>query len=130
MKIGTATPITTAAGTVQIPVASTETVYTPAFPIHGLEAMSVHVKLTSDTDAKVLVSLEHCMDEPTSEAEDTTNAVVPDGFPDVLDITDELVHIKQVTPVPCMYARFKLVGQGTNGATTTALIKIFKQEQT
>ena len=130
MKIGTVTNFANAAGTVAIPVASTGTVYTPTFEINGLEAIGVQVKLTSDGDAKVLVQLEHCMAEPTSEAADTSNATIPDGFADILDITDELIHIKQINPVPAKYARFKLTGQGTNNASTTATIKIFRQEQT
>jgi hypothetical protein len=130
MKIGTVTNFTNAAGTAAIPVASTATVYTPTFEINALEALGVQAKLTSDGDAKVLIQLEHCMASPTSEAADTSNAVIPDGFPDILDITDELVHIKQINPVPAKYARFKLTGQGTNDASTTCTLKIFRQEQT
>lgn len=130
MKIGTVTILTNAAGTVQIPVASTGVVYTPTFEINGLESMGLQAKLTSDGDAKVLIQLEHCMASPTVETADASNSVIPDGFADILDITDELIHIKQINPVPAFKGRFKLTGVGTNHASTTIALKLFRQEQT
>lgn len=130
MKIGTVSAITKADGTVEIPVASTGTAYTPAFEINALEAMGIQAIATSDGDVDVLIQLEHCMAAPTSEAADTANAVVPDGFADILNLTDELTHIKQINPVPAKLARFKMTGQGSNDASTTVALELFRQEQT
>ena len=130
MKIGTVTPIVNSSSVVAIPVAGTATVYTPVFEINALEAMGLQAIAASDGAVDVLIQLEHCYAEPTSEAADTTNAVVPDGFADILNLTDELLHIKQINPVPAFKARFKMTGQGSNAASTTVSLKLFRQEQT
>ena len=126
--LGTVTRIMKADGTDPIPVASTNTVYTPVFELHAGEAFGVAMKavVTSGTP-DVKVELEESMELPTSEAADT-DMVEPDGFPDVFNLTDQLVHIKQITPVPAKYGRFKLTGQGMNPASTTVRIDLFRQE--
>lgn len=124
---GTVTRITKASGTTPIAVASTNTVYTPAFELFGGEAFGVALLAASDGTVDVKVELEESMEEPTSEASDTDMAE-PDGFPDVINLTDEVIHIKQITPVPAKWARFKLTGQGSNHASTTVRIDLFRQE--
>lgn len=126
--LGTVTRIMTASGTDPIAVASTATIYTPIFELHGADSFGVAMKATvSSGTPDVKVELEECMVVPTSEAVDTSS-VEPDGFPDVFNLTDQLTHIKQITPVPAKYGRFKLTGQGANPASTTVRIDLFRQE--
>lgn len=127
-NVGVVHTIKTASGTSPIAVASTGTVYTPAFPLNFAEAFGVGLLADSSGVVNVLVELEECMTEPTSEAADV-DCVEPDGFPDVINLTDKLMHIKQITPVPAKYGRLKLTGQGLNHASTTVRIELFMQEQ-
>ena len=126
-NVGVVHTIKTAAGVSPIPVASAGTVYTPAFVLGFAESFGVGLLATSDGTVDVLVELEESMTEPTSEAADV-DCVEPDGFADVLNLTNELMHIKQITPVPAKYGRFKLTGQGANHASTTVRIELFLQE--
>lgn len=126
-NVGVVHTIKNAAGTSPIPVAGTATVYTPAFVLGFAEAFGVGLLAASDGVVDVLVELEECMSVPTNEAADT-DCVEPEGFPDVMNLTDEVMHIKQITPVPAKYGRFKLTGQGSNDASTTVRIELFLQE--
>ena len=126
---GTVSQITKADGTVQIPVATTAVIYTPIFELHAGWAFGVQAKATVVSGTPdIKIELEHCMTAPTYEAADTANAVIPDGFSAVITLTDELVHIKALSPVAAKYGRFKLTGQGSNPATATVAIKVFRQE--
>lgn len=130
MKIGTTQRITTAAGTTPIPVASDAVVYTPSLPIMGGEAWGVTVLPDSDGDVDVKIELEQGEAPPSTEEAVSADWVEPDGMADILNVTDKVLHKKRVTPIPGMYARFKLTGQGTNDASTTIRIDLFRQEQT
>jgi len=128
-NIGTVDAIKTAAGTAAIPVASTATVYTPSFPLYGADAFGVSLLAASDNDVDVKVELEEGMERPATEEAASASWVEPDGLADIALLSDEVLHIVQVTPVPAKYGRFKLTGQGTNDATTTVTINLFRQEQ-
>ena len=130
MKIGTTQRITTAAGVTPIPVASDGVVYTPSLPIMGGEAWSATLLAASDGDVDLKVELEQGEAVPGTEEAVSTDWVEPDGMADILNVTDKVLHKKQVTPIPGMYCRFKITGQGTNDATTTIRIDLFRQEQT
>ena len=119
---GTVDEIKTAAAVSPIPVALVAEVTTPSFPIHGADAFSIEVLAASDGDVRVLIELQLSMDN--------TNFVEADAFPDLFDLQDEERHIKQITPVPAMYARIKMTGQSSNDASTTVQIKVFRQERT
>ena len=108
-------------GTAAIPVASTATVDTPKFPLHYADAFGVELLAASDGAVDVKIELQ--------ESNDGTNFVEPDGMEDVAVLTDEVRHIKQVTPVPAKYGRFRMTGQGSNHSSTTITINLFRQEQ-
>lgn len=131
MKIGTTDRIMKQDGTDPIPVASTGTVYTPSFPLMGAEAFGVTLLAASDGDVDVKIELEQGEQRPTTEeAVDASFWKEPDGMADVLVVNDKLLHKKNLAPVPGLYGRFKLTGQGSNDATTTIRIDLFRQEQT
>ena len=128
-SIGNVTRLKKADGTATFAVASTATIYTPVFELFGGDVFGLALKaaVTSGTP-DVLIELEECMNAPTSEAADTTNAVIPDGFPSIINLTDTNLHIKKIEPVPAKYARLKMTGQGTNPASTTVTVDLFRQE--
>lgn len=130
LNFGSVTRITKADATTPIPVASTGTVYTPIFELYGGENFGVGLLAASSGTIDVLVELEESMSDMadiTSETADV-DMVEPDGFPDVINLTDGLLHMKQLTPVPAKYGRFKLTGQGSNHSSTTVRIDLFRQE--
>lgn len=125
-----ATPVVTAAESANIAVAETATVYTKSFKLglgqyFGIAARAVSVTGT----AAVKIELEESPLLPTTEgAAEPTRFVEPDGFSDIMDISDELMHIKTVTPIPMMYGRYKITGAGDNPADTVVNIWNFIQE--
>ncbi len=128
-KLGVMDTIMKLDGTSPIPVASTATVYTPHFPLHGADAFGVSILLAGAGDQKVTMELEEGMEEPENDEAQSDNFVIPDGFPTVFDVEDTNLHIKQLTPIPARYGRFKITGKTGNNAATTALIKLFRQEE-
>lgn len=127
--IGVVDPISKADATTPIPVASTGTVYTPLFNLHGADAFGLEVLAVSDGDVDVKVELEIGNVAPATVEASDGNWSEPDGMADIINVTDEVIHFKQVTPAcPAKYGRFKLTGQGSNDATTTLRLKIFRQE--
>jgi len=121
MNPGDVQTIETAAGVSPIPVPSATSVNTPAFRLDFADAFGVEFLAVCDGTPNIKVELEESMDG--------TNFVEPDGLEDIAVIGDELRHIRQITPVPAKYGRFKLTGQGANPADTTLQIKLFRQEQ-
>lgn len=122
MNYGTVDIIKTAAGVTPIPVASAGEVFTPQFNLYGGDAFGIGLIAVSDGVIDVLVQLQESMDG--------VNWVVPEGLPDIKNLTTTARTIKQVTPVPAKYGRFRLKGQGSNDASTTVGINFFRQEQT
>ena len=120
--LGTVTELKTAAGVSPIAVASTATAYTPSFSIEDIEAFGAEFLAACGGAGvpDVLVELEESMDD--------TNFSEPDGFSDVINLSDENRHIKKIEPVPAKRARFKMTGQGTNPSDTTVQIKMFVKE--
>ena len=126
---GTAEIIAKADATTPIPVASTGTIYTPSFPLYGGDAFGLEVLAVSSGDVDVLIELEIGNVRPTTEEAADSNWAEPDGMADILNVVDETIHFKQVSPAcPARYGRFKLTGQGTNHASTTLRLRLFRQE--
>lgn len=128
--LGVVTQLKTLAATATFTVATTGTVYTPSFPLHGGDAFGIQVIATSGGAVDVLVSLEESNVALTNAQEEASNAnyVEPDGFADILNVVDTATHIKQMTPVPARFGRLKLQGQGSNAADTALTIYLFRQE--
>ena len=130
MLRGSCTKVVTAAESSDILVNAADVVYTKSFKLNngqffGMAAIAVSATGT----ASVKIELEESPLEPTTEgAAETTRFVEPDGFSDIIDIADELMHIKTVAPVPMMYGRYKITGSGTNPADTIVNIWNFMQE--
>lgn len=114
--------------TVLIPVASTGTIYTVSQKISRGDRFSLHAKAASGGTINLKVQLEVGMVRPsTEESADTTNFSVPDGFSDIVNLVDTTLWEKELSMPPFPFIRFKVTGQGSNAATTTILLKLFKQ---
>ena len=115
-------------GTAAIPVATTATVYTPSRNVKASEKFGLYLKAASSGTIDVAVRLEVGMVPPTTEeAADTTNFSVPNGFSDIVNLVDSNAWQKELDLPPFAYIRLKLVGQGSNDATTTVTAKLFKR---
>lgn len=132
MLKGAASPVTTAAGVTDILVNATAVVYTHTFSMKfaqffGIAAIASSVLGTPG----VKIELEEGPILPSTEgAAETTRFVEPDGFSDILDISDEVMHIKTIAPIPMSYGRYKITGAGGNPADTIVKIWNFMQEPT
>ena len=119
--------ISTSSGAVEIPVASTNVVYTMPVNLKMGEFFAVAYKATSDGNVKLKIELEQCHVEPTQEAADV-RSVEPETFSDIeSSLSDEIWHIKKIEPVCLPFGRFKITGLGApnaNHASTTIQIKI------
>lgn len=120
--------ITLLTGVAEIPVASTATVYTRSVPIQESDRFSLYAKAASSGAIDVVVQLECGMVLPTTEeAVDATNYSIPDGFSDIKNLVSTTLFQKEVSIPPFPFMRIKLVGQGSNHASTTVTLKLFKQ---
>lgn len=118
--------ITKADATTPIPVASTNTVYTPSFPMSGVE--SVEFLGTSDGTVKVLCELEMSEVRPTTEESSDAEWREPDGLADLIELNDEVIHAVQLDVPKKKYGRIKMTGQAGNHASTTVRVKIHRRE--
>lgn len=126
-QVSTFDLITKADATSPIPVATTGTIYTPAFRLEGVEGVEIIAASTGVVD--VLVKLETSNVLPTTEEAADSEYTVPDGFADVMNVTDETKHSRELgAPKGDKYGRFKLIGQGSNDASTTLRIRIARKE--
>ena len=125
-EVVTVDAIKKADATTPIPVASTGTIYTPSFPLAGVE--SIEFLAASDGAVNVLVQLQVSSDRPTTEEATDTDWAVPDGLADIINLTDETVHTKQIDAPRVKYGRLKLIGQGSNAASTTVRINLNRRE--
>jgi hypothetical protein len=130
MLMGATKKVRTAAGSPDILINATDVVYTESFPLGNGQYFGIAAIAVSATGtAGVKIELEESPLLPTTEGvAETTRFVEPDGFSDIMDIADELMHIKTVTPIPMMYGRYKITGSGTNPVDTIVNIWNFMQE--
>jgi hypothetical protein len=119
--------ISNSTGVIEIPVATTGVVYTPAINLKMGEYFAVAYKATSDGAVKLKIEFEQCYVEPTLEALDV-RSVVPEGYSEVnAALADEDWHIAKIEPICLPFGRFKITGLGAplaNDATTTLQIKL------
>lgn len=130
MEMGACNPVVTAAESADILVNAQAVVYTKSFKLNNARFFGIAARAVSSTGtAGVKIELEESPLLPTTEgAAETTRFVEPDGFDDIIDIADELMHIKTVSPVPMTYGRYKITGSATNPADTIVNIWNFMQE--
>lgn len=115
-------------GTVAIPIASTGTIYTPSRNVKRKDRYGLYLKAASGGTINIVVKLEVGMVAPTTEeAADTTNFSVPDGFSDIVNLVNTTPWQKELDLPPFAYIRLKIIGQGSNAATTTLTAKLFKR---
>jgi hypothetical protein len=130
MLMGGCTPVLTSADSADILVNGTGVVYTKSFKLGNGQYFGMAARAASviGTGA-VKIELEESPLLPTTEgAAETTRFVEPEGFSDIIDIADELMHVKTITPVPMMYGRYKITGAGGNPTDTIVNIWNFIQE--
>jgi len=110
-----------AAGVSSLAVASTTTAYTYTFrlPINPDAKFSLEYKFTSAGAVDVNIWLEQSNEEVATEGSADTNYVIPLGTSVIKDAeATETVQIIAFTPVVSKFARIKIVGDGSNAATT------------
>jgi len=111
-----------------IPVATTGTIWTPSFKVSRADRFSLHAKAASGGTIDLLVQLEVGMVVPaTEESEDTTNFSIPSGFSNIVNLVSTTLWEKELDLPPFPFMRFKVTGQGSNAASTTILLKLYKQ---
>lgn len=119
--------VATSTGVLEIPIASTAVVYTPAIKLKAGEYFAIDYKATSDGNVKLKIEFEQCFTEPTSEAADV-RSVVPEGkSPIETALADENWHVVKIEPIAMPFGRFKITGLGApsaNDASTTLQINI------
>lgn len=131
MLNGKVKPITTAAESQNIAVASTGVVYTKAFKMSFAEYFGLWIKAVSASGTPdIKVELEESYTLPATEGSSDGNWVEPDGFSDIASqINDEVAHIYTISPKPMPYGRFKITGINSNPADTIVTANLFMQEQ-
>lgn len=130
MLMGGCTPVVTAAEDDDILVNATAVVYTKSFKLGNGQFFGLAARAVSATGAaKVKIELEEGPFPPTTEGSaETTRFVEPDGMSDIVDITDELMHIFTIAPKPMPYGRYKITGVADNPVDTIVNLWNFIQE--
>lgn len=126
--MGGSQPVLSGSGSASIAVVSDQSIYTTSFPLYSADVFGVWAKATSVTGtATVKLELEQSYALPTTEGAADTKFVEPDGFADVMSLTDELAHVDTLAPVPMPYGRYKITGNAGNPADTVVTIYNFLQ---
>ena len=126
--------IETSAGTkvVDIPVATTDVVYTKAFSLSYGEYFALAYKCTSDGNVKVKIEIELSFQLPTTEGvADDTYKTYEGASAIESSLADETQHLKAITPPALKYGRIKLTGLGApsaNDASTTIRLRIGQRD--
>ena len=118
-----------ATGVENIAVVNATTVYSQSFNIENGEYFGVAYRALNTTDP-ISITIQLCQSwtTPATEGAADTNYVVPINMPDITTAfaTNNTWYITTLSPVPTPYARFKIIGNSTNGNLTNVNIKLFK----
>ena len=126
--------IETSAGTrvLDIPVGTTDVVYTKAFSLAYGEYFALAYKCTSDGNVKVKIEIELSFQLPTTEGSvDTTYKTYEGATAIETALANKTQHIKAITPPALKYARIKLTGLGgvsANDSSTTIRLRIGQRD--
>lgn len=126
--------VTNSSDSTSISVATTAVVYTKAFKLRYAVAFALRIQAVSASSTPdIKVELEEASTLPATEgsadATWATGYVVPDGASAIYSsLADELVHIKQITPVCAPYARLKITGNASNPADTIVTAQVITQQ--
>lgn len=109
-----------------ITVPTTSTVFTKSVSLvnHGYESVGVMYKATSSGTITATIEADRSFDRPATESSSSSSYVVWKA-PET--ISDSAWHMITLDTVTMPYVRFKLVGSGSNDASTTLQIKVEKQ---
>ena len=118
-------------GLEDIPIAgASATVYTRSFSLSAVKYCGVWLKAASSGSINFTVTLEQGIALPTTEGAADANWVTPDGMAAIFTgVNSTVAHINSLSPAAMPYARFKIVSSTGNHATTTAQMKLAKQEE-
>lgn len=124
-------PVSNASDVIEMPVSETAVIYTKSIKIGSGMFFGLFAKANSIIGTpSIKVEIQQGYAPPTTEGSDDSNWVEPDGFDDVFsDLSDKVMHIKTITPVPGGFIRFKITGGATNPVDATLNMKIAVQEQ-
>jgi hypothetical protein len=104
---------------------STLTRYSKSFSVKDtLNPVGVMYKATSDGTVTVSLQVEQSYQRPTTELSSDATYV---GWEAAESVSDENWHAMTLDTVTMPFARFKLVGSGSNDATTYIQFRVIKQ---
>jgi hypothetical protein len=103
-----------------IAVGTTTTGYSETFICLPNVTYAFEYQFTSAGAVDARIEIEQGNTPPATEGAISTNMVEPEDAATFDDsITDELNHVKAYTPAATKFLRARIVGQGSNAATTT-----------
>lgn len=112
-----------------INIAGNVTVYSRTFRINYGQSFGIALKAASGGTIALQIQLEQSDVEPTTQGSADANWVVGDNVPDIVPaLANNTKRIITISPVPMKYARLKIIGGGSNAASTTLTANIFQQE--
>jgi len=113
-----------------IAIASTATVYTPAFKLSGRDNFCLSYQAADSGTPDLLIQLQQGYTLPGTEGSTDDDWVIPEGIANIeTNLVTKTRHHKQITPVTLPYARLKITGNAANPATTTIDIKVSMEEE-
>lgn len=120
--------IANSTGVIEIPIASTATVYTRSINVKMGEYFAFAYKATSDGAVKLKIEIEQSHVAPTTEEASDLKWVTPEGFSAIESaLADENWHIAKIEPICLPFLRLKITGLGAplaNDASTTLQLKL------
>jgi hypothetical protein len=113
-------------GASDMPVSSTDTLYTKSFSKQKVENMALMYKATSNGAVDVSIYLLQSFTKPTTEGTLDSRYATTDTI--IANLSDEIWHIATfdtLTPLP--FGVYQITGNGSNDASTTVEIQTCKQ---
>jgi hypothetical protein len=112
-------------GDSDIPVASTDTIYTKSFSKQKAESMALMYKATSDGTVDVSIKLMQSFARPTTEGTYDNRYVTSDSIVD--NLSDEAWHIATIDTLTSLpFGLYQITGNGSNDGSTTVEIETGK----
>lgn len=112
-----------------INIAGNVTVYSQSFRLNYGQAFGIALKAASAGVIALQIQLEQSDVEPTTQGSADANWVVGDGVADIITaLANNTKRIVNVSPIAMKYGRLKIIGGGSNDASTTLTANLFQQE--
>ena len=127
-EVGGTTAVTKIDGLESMDVKNNVVYYTKAINISKAIYFGLHLQASSAGTPALQIDMQQSFQAPTNDGAADSNFVIPDGASALYtNLADTLAHVKQISPVPMTWIRFKISGLGSNPADTTLKMKLFTQ---